>query len=72
MQVSATVVAVQCTAEQRTRIRACATPEQVTSIGPYKSMVTTESSSDQRGVVSTRQEILVDRSRQVLVKTLLY
>jgi hypothetical protein len=72
MTVSATVIAVQCTTEQRARIRACATPEQQTYIAPYKTMVTIEARPGQSDVVVPRQEILVDPSRQVMVKTLLY
>ena len=74
MSVSATVIAVQCTTEQRAKIRACATPEQRTRIVPYKSMVTVESRSDQRVVdgFGPRQGILVDPSRQVMLRTLLY
>jgi hypothetical protein len=74
MSVSTTVFAVQCTTEQRAKIRACATPEQRTRIGPYKSMVTVESRTDQRVVdaFGPRQEILVDPSRQVMLRTLLY
>jgi hypothetical protein len=72
MRVSATVLAVQCTTEQRARIRACATPEQQTSIAPYKTMVTMESRPGQSDGVAPRQEILADPSRQVMVKTLLY
>jgi hypothetical protein len=72
MSVTATVIAVQCTTEQRAKIRACATPEQRTSIGPYKSMVTVESRNVQRDVLGPRQEILVDPSRQVMLRTLLY
>jgi hypothetical protein len=72
LAVSTTVLAVQCTAEQRARIRACATAEQQTNIAPYKTMVTSESRPGQSNVVAPRQEILVDPSRQVMVKTLLY
>ena len=70
--VSATVLAVHCTTEQRARIRACATPEQQTNIAPYKTMVTIDSGPSQSDVVAPRQEILADPSRQVMVKTLLY
>jgi hypothetical protein len=69
---AATIVAVQCTSEQRARIRACVTPEQQTSVGPYKSMVTIESGVREHEVLGRRHEILVDPSRQVIVRTLLY
>jgi hypothetical protein len=72
MQVSTTVVLVQCPTEQRTRIRACAPSAQLTSSAPFKAVVTIESPPGQREVVGPRQEILVDPSRQVMVKTLLY
>jgi hypothetical protein len=72
MSVTTTVLAVHCTAEQRARIRACATPEQLTSIGSYKTMVTIESRPGQSTVIAPRQEILVDPSRQVMVRTFLY
>lgn len=65
---AATVVAVHCTAAQRARIRACATPEQQTSVGPYKTLVSIEA----RDPTASRQEIKVDASRQVMIKTLLY
>ena len=55
--VSATVLAVHCTTEQRARIRACATPEQQTSIAPYKTMVTMESRPGQSDGVAAHQEI---------------
>lgn len=74
MSVSTTVIAVQCTTEQRAKFRACATPEQRTRIEPYKSMATVELRADQRVVDASgsRREILVDRSRQVMLRTLLY
>ena len=72
MSVSATVLAVHCTTEQRARIRACATAEQQTNIAPYKIMVTSESRTGQPEGGRVHQEIIVDPSRQVLVKTLLY
>jgi hypothetical protein len=72
MSVTATVISVQCTTEQRARIRACATAEQQASVGPYKTMVAVESRTVQRDVFGPRQEILVDPSRQVMLRTLLY
>jgi hypothetical protein len=72
LSVSATVLAVHCTTEQRARIRACATAEQQTDIAPYKTMVRGESRTGQTEGAGARQEILVDPSRQVMVKTLLY
>jgi len=67
---AATIVAVHCTAEQRTRIRACATPDQQTSTGPYKTLVSIEPRGQHE--VGLRQEVKVDPSRQVIIKTLLY
>ena len=72
MQVSASVVLVQCTAEQQQKFRACAKSEQHTSVAPYKTMVTIESRPGQREAVGPRQEILVDGSRKVIINTLLY
>jgi hypothetical protein len=63
---------VQCTAEQRTRIRACAKPAQQDSIGPYKTVVTVELRAGKDDLLGARHEILLDRSRQVMIRTLLY
>jgi hypothetical protein len=70
--ISATVIEVQCTAEQQAKFRACAKPVQQTSVGPYKTMVTTESQTGQSDAFAPRREIFVDPSRQVIIKTLLY
>ena len=70
--VAATVYAVPCTTEQRARIRACVVPEQHLSIGPYKTVVTTESRTGQQDGFGPRHEILADPSRQMMVKTILY
>jgi hypothetical protein len=72
ISVSTTVLAVQCTTEQRARIRACATAEQQTNIAPYKTMVTVELLPGQSTVIAPGQQILVDPSRQMMVKTFLY
>jgi hypothetical protein len=66
-----TVLEVQCTAEQRTRIRACAKHAQQDDIGPYKTMVTVESRAGKESLLA-RHEILVDPSRQMLTRTLFY
>jgi hypothetical protein len=72
MTVTTTVFTVQCTTEQRMRFRACARTEQQSSIGSYMTMMKNESRPGQRDVVAPRQEILVDPSRQVMIKSLLY
>ena len=70
--IGATILEVQCTAEQRTRIRACAKPAQQDVIGPYKTLVTVESSTGKDELLGARHEILLDPSRRVLIRTLLY
>jgi hypothetical protein len=72
MTVSTTVFAVPCPAEQRARMRACATPEQQLSVGPRKTTFTGGSRALQRNAPEARQEILADPSGHVMVRTLLY
>jgi hypothetical protein len=70
VSVSATIVPVHCSAEQRAHIRACATAEEQISLAPYKTMVTTGSTASQGS--APYEEIRVDQSRQVRIRTLLY
>ena len=70
VSLSATIVPVQCNAEQRAHIRACATPEEQISLAPYKTMVTSGSAAGQGS--APHEEIRVDPSRQVRIRTLLY
>ena len=68
VQVGATIREVQCTAEQRTRIRACAEGSQSMSTTPFKTLSAVN--SDAGAPVEYRIES--DPSRQVLVRTVLY
>jgi hypothetical protein len=72
MHVFATVAAVPCTTEQRARIRACLTPQQQLATAPYKTVITAEPRTGRREELGPRQEIRVDPSRQLMVRTLIY
>lgn len=72
MQVSATVALAQRSPEQQKRFRACAKSEHQTSVGPYQQIVTIEALPNQGNAAGARQEIQIDPSRQVIIKTLVY
>jgi hypothetical protein len=71
LAVAVSVREVQCTAEQRTRIRACAKHAQQDDLGPHKTLVTIESRAGLESLLA-HHEILVDPTRQVLTRTLFY
>ncbi len=72
LTINATVVEVQCTSEQRTRIRACAAGQEKYSTEPLKMMVSAQSSSGPTQAEGGRYEIQLDSKRVVLIKTVLY
>jgi hypothetical protein len=68
VKVSATVREVQCTAEQRLRIRACAEGVQSIAAVPFKSAFLLQARPDAPAIY----KIEVDNTRKVLVRTILY
>lgn len=72
MQVSATVALAQCSPEQQKKFRACAKSEQQTSVAPYKQIVTIEALPNRGYATGPRQEIQIDPSRQMIIRTLVY
>ena len=68
VKVGATVREVQCTAEQRLRIRACAEGVQSIAAMPFKSASLLQVRPDAPPVY----KIEVDNTRKVLVRTILY
>lgn len=72
LEVRTTVSELQCNAEQRTRIRACAKAQEVLGTGPYKTIDLVERRDSDPASSASRYEVHVDPSRQVVVRTLLY
>jgi hypothetical protein len=70
VSVSATIVPVHCNEAQRAHIRACGIAEEQTAVAPYKTMETSGSAT--REGYAPGEEIKVDPSRKVRIKTLLY
>lgn len=73
LTINATIVEVQCTSEQRQRIRACAPSQEKWSVEAAKSMI--EFRADGNGTGAARpvyQEIRRDELRPVLVRTVYY
>jgi len=68
VQVSATIREVQCTPEQRMRVRACAQGSQSVALAPLKKVSALES----RPHAPPAFRIEVDPARQVLIRTILY
>jgi hypothetical protein len=68
VQIGATIRPVQCTAEQRTRIRACAEGSQTIAAMPYKTVTAVRST----GTADVSYEVGIDLGRHVLVETILY
>jgi hypothetical protein len=67
VRVSATIQEVQCTPEQRTRIRACASSDQSIAPAPYKTVSAVQTSTQ-----LASYQIEVDSTRQVMIRTVLY
>lgn len=69
VRIGATVIEVQCTPEQRTRIRACAKAEETFSSAPYKAVHVERAAGSTAPASLT---VTVDPGRSVLLRTLLY
>jgi len=72
ISINATIVEVQCTAEQRTRIRACAPAQENYTTEPSKMMVRVQAANGSAPMLGARYEIQLDPKRPVLIKTVLY
>ena len=72
ISINATIVEVQCTAEQRARIRACAAGQESYATEPLKLMVSVRSASGGTQTLEAPYEIQLDPKRPVLIKTVLY
>jgi hypothetical protein len=70
--INATIAEVQCTAEQRARIRACAAGVEKFATEPMKMMVNVQSASGGTLTLGAPYEIQLDPKRLVLIKTVLY
>jgi hypothetical protein len=70
--INATVIEVQCTAEQRTRIRACAPAQEKYTTEASKTLVYVQSASGGSQLRELPYEIRLDPMRPVLIKTVLY
>ncbi len=70
--INATIVEVQCTAEQRARIRACAAAQERLTTEPAKTTVSAPSARGSAKMPDAPYEIRLDPTRSVLVKTVLY
>ena len=69
VQIAATIPAIQCTPEQRARIRACAPSTQTIAASPYKTMVAVPASTTDP---TPTYRIQVHPTAQVLIRTVLY
>ena len=67
--INITIVEVQCTAEQRSRIRACAPAQEIVTTEPSKVLVSMPSAN---GAPEMRYEIRLHPERPVWIKTVLY
>ena len=72
ISINATIVEVQCTAEQRARIRACAAGQEKYATEPLKMMVSVQSASGGTQTLEASYEIRLHPKRPVLIKTILY
>ncbi len=69
ISINVTIVEVQCTAEQRSRIRACAPAQEIFTTEPSKVLVSVPFAN---GAPEMRYEIQHDPKRPVWIKTVLY
>ena len=69
ISINVTIVEVQCTAEQRSRIRACAPAQEIVTTEPSKILVRMPSAN---GAPEMRYEIRLHPERPVWIKTVLY
>jgi hypothetical protein len=72
LTINATVVEVQCTAEQRARIRACAPAQESYTVEPRKWLIDATVRTGAREQLVPLFEIRPDPERRVLVRTVLY
>jgi hypothetical protein len=72
LTINATVVEVQCTAEQRARIRACAAAQENYTVGPLKTLVKVRTEGDANESLNPQFDIRPDFGRRVMIRTVLY
>jgi hypothetical protein len=72
ISINATIIEVQCTAEQRTRIRACAAGQENYTTEPAKTVVGVPSAGGAAQTPVTTYEIQPDPARPVIIRTVLY
>jgi hypothetical protein len=72
VELRATIMEVQCSAEQRTRVRACAKPQETLGIGSYKAIEMVGWRDSNRAIADSPFKIRVDPTRKVVVRTLFY
>ena len=71
--INATVLEVQCTAQQRLRIRACAPAQESYSTENSKMLVPRKLAPGQTsGAYSPQYDVHMDAGRQVMIRTVLY
>ena len=70
--INATIVEVQCTGEQRARIRACAVAQERYTTEPAKTTVSAPSARGSATKADAPYEIRLAPARSVLIKTVLY
>jgi hypothetical protein len=71
--INATVLEVQCTAQQRLRIRACAPARESYSTENGKMLVVRKSATGEpAGAYPPQYDVRVDAGRQVMIRTVLY
>ena len=72
LAINATIVEVQCTAEQRARIRACAPAQENYTVEPLKALVKVRTEADANESPIPQFDVRPDFGRQVMIKTVLY
>ena len=71
VRINATIIEVQCTPEQRLRIRACAPAQEKYTTESSKTLVSAQSAGGGSQMLDS-YEIRLDPTRPVLIKTVLY
>ena len=72
LTINATIIEVQCTEQQRARIRACATGQEKYTSEPMKMMIAPPSAKRPAQMPAAHYEIHMDPTRPVMIKTVLY
>ena len=72
ISINATIVEVQCTAQQRVRIRACAPAREQFTTEPSKTIVRVQAANGGMQMPEARYEIRLEPKRPVLIRTVLY